>query len=62
MVPVPVLFTAPAPEITPEKVMLELSPPVVSAPEPRATLPAPASEPIVWSKPFRSSVAPLETV
>ena len=37
--------------------LLLLSPPVVSAPAPRVTLPAPASEPMVSSKPARSRVA-----
>ena len=42
--------------------MLVLSPFVVSVAEPSATLPAPASEPMVWLKLLRSSVAPVPTV
>ncbi len=53
----------PLPEITPEKaVLLLLSPPVISAPSPKVTLPAPVSEPMVSSWPARSRVAPSETV
>ena len=60
--PVPVLVRPPVPEIAPEKVVLVLSLPVVSVAAPSVTLPAPASEPIVWLKPLKSSVAPDATV
>ena len=46
----------------PENVVLVLSMPVVSVAEPSVTAPAPASEPMVWLKPARLSVAPLATV
>ena len=52
----------PAPEIVPEKMVLVLSLPVVSVAEPSVTPPVPASEPIVWLKLARASVAPLATV
>jgi hypothetical protein len=39
-----------------------LFPPVVSVPDPKVTTPAPASEPTVFEKPFRSNVAPEATV
>ena len=42
--------------------MLVLSPFVVSVAVPSVTLPAPASEPMVWLKLARSSVAPEATV
>ena len=53
MTPVPVLFSPPLPEITPEKVVLLLSLPAVSVAEPSETEPsetepAPASEPTDW--------------
>ena len=60
--PIPTLVRPPEPEITPENVVLVLSLPVVSVAAPSVTLPAPASEPMVWLKLFRSSVAPLATV
>ena len=56
--PVPVLVRPPVPEIAPEKVVLVLSLPVVSVAAPSVTLPAPASEPMVWLKLARLSVAP----
>ena len=61
-VPAPILVSPPMPDIVPENVVLVLSLPVVSVAEPSVTLPAPASEPMVWLKPSRSSVAPLATV
>src|SRR4051812_25316713 len=60
--PAPILVTPPEPAITPEKLVFVLSLPVVSAAEPRVTLPASASEPIVWLKLARLSAAPLATV
>ena len=60
-VPLPVLVSPPVPEITPEKTVLVKSPPVVRAAAPSRTLPAPESEPMVWSKSARSSVAPAAT-
>ena len=62
----PALVKAPAPEITPEKVvslpvvLLTVSRPKAEAP--RVTLPAPANGPTVSKLPFRSSVAPPTTV
>lgn len=59
---VPALVRAMLPEpswMIPEKVVLVLLPPVVSMMAPATllvTVPAPASEPIVPLKPFRSSV------
>src|SRR5262249_18918781 len=50
------------PEITPEKVVLVLSFPVVSVADPSVTLPTPASDPIVWLNPLRSTVAAAATV
>ena len=61
-VPAPILVRPPMPNIVPENAVLVLSLPVVSVAEPSVTLPAPASEPIIWLKPSRSSVAPLATV
>ena len=58
----PTLVRPPGPEITPENVVLVLSLPVVSVAEPSVTEPAPASDPMVWLKLLRSSVAPLATV
>ena len=52
----------PVPAIAPEKVVLVLSTPVVRIAAPSVTAPAPASEPMVWLKLFRSSVPPLATV
>jgi hypothetical protein len=57
-VPLPTLVRPPVPEIVPSKDVLLLSLPVVSVALPSVTLPAPASEPIVWLKALRSSVAP----
>ncbi len=48
----------PDPVIPPEKVVELLSPPAVRLPAPRLRAPAPASDWMVWLKPFRSSVAP----
>src|SRR5262245_47244361 len=62
IVPLPILVRPPAPEITPEKVVLVLLPPAVSVAEPSVTLPAPASEPMVWLKLLRLRVAPDATV
>ena len=45
--PLPILASPPAPEMTPEKVVLLLSLPVVNIADPSVTAPAPASEPIV---------------
>ena len=59
--PAPTLVRPPAPAIAPENVVLVLLP-VVSVAEPSVTLPAPASEPMVWLKLARSSVAPDATV
>jgi hypothetical protein len=61
-VPAPILVRPPVPEIAPENVVLVLSVPVVSVAEPSVTLPTPASEPMVWLKLARLSVAPLATV
>jgi hypothetical protein len=61
-VPPPILMTSPLPEIVPAKIVLVLSLPVVNVAEPSVTLPAPASEPMVWSKLARLSVAPDATV
>jgi len=44
---VPILVRLPAPEIVPENVVLVLSLPVVSVADPKVTLPAPASEPML---------------
>lgn len=55
----------PAPSrIVPEKILDVLSPPVISvaAPPLLLTVPAPASEPIAFEKPARSSTAPPATV
>ena len=66
--PVPALVRASVPlpsAATPEKAVEVLLPPEVSVTAPAAllvTLPAPASEPIVSLKPFRSNVAPPATV
>ena len=61
-VPVPALVRPlPAPEITPEKVVLALSPPAVRL-LPSTTLPAPASEPMVSAPLARVRVAPESTV
>jgi hypothetical protein len=46
-VPLPILVRPPVPEIVPENVVLVLSVPVVSVAAPRATEPAPASEPMI---------------
>ena len=62
VVPVPAFVTPPVPEATPENVVEELSPPAVNVAEPSVTLPAPASEPIVWLKLLRSRTAPAPTV
>src|SRR5262249_57294425 len=45
--PAPILVNPPLPETPPENVVLVLSLPVVSVAEPRVTLPAPASDPMV---------------
>ena len=60
--PAPVLVGPPVPEIAPEKVVLVLSVPAVSVAAPKVTLPAPASEPMVWLKLLKSSAAPDATV
>ena len=60
--PPPTLVSPPLPPIAPENVVLVPSLPVVSVADPNVTLPAPASEPMVWLKPARSSVAPPATV
>ena len=61
-VPVPILVSPPVPAIVPENVVLVLSLPVVSVAAPSVTLPAPASEPMLWLKPARLRVAPPATV
>ena len=61
-VPAPILVSPPMPDMVQENVVLVLSLPVLGVAEPRVTLPPPASEPMVWLKPSRSSVAPLATV
>ena len=61
-VPAPILVRPPVPAMVPEKIVLVLSPFVVSVAEPSVTLPAPASEPMVWFKLARSRVAPDATV
>jgi hypothetical protein len=58
---VPILVRPPVPEIPPEKTVLVLSLPVVSVAAPKVTAPAPASEPMVWLKLARLSVAPDAT-
>jgi hypothetical protein len=55
-------MSAPVPEIVPENVVLVLSLPVVNVAAPSVTEPAPPSEPMVWLKLLRSSVAPDATV
>ncbi len=60
--PLPVLARPPVPESTPEKVVPASLPPAVRVALPRATLPAPASEPMAWFRLARSSVAPVATV
>jgi hypothetical protein len=60
--PLPALVNPPLPEMPPEKVVLVLSTPVLSVAAPSVTAPAPASEPILWLKLLRSSVAPFATV
>ncbi len=60
--PLPILVSPPVPDIAPENVVLVLSPFVISVAEPSVTLPAPASEPMVWLKLLRPSVAPEPTV
>ena len=62
IVPVPVLVSVPVPLMMPEKVVDPLLPPVVSAPAPSVTLPAPASEPMVSVWPLTLNSAPLATV
>jgi hypothetical protein len=59
---VPILVSPPVPEIVPENVVLVLSLPVANVAAPSVTEPAPASEPMVWLKLARLSVAPLATV
>src|SRR5947207_8935132 len=61
-VPAPVLRRLPPPDMAPEYKVLLLSLPVVSVAEPSSTLPAPASEPMVWFKLLRSRLAPAPTV
>ncbi len=61
-VPLPTLTSEPLPPIVPAKVVLLLSAPVDSVAPPSVTVPAPASEPMVWSKPLRSTVAPAAMV
>jgi hypothetical protein len=61
-VPPPILMRLPVPPIVPAKIVLVLSLPVVKLADPSVTLPAPASEPMVWSKLPRLSVAPDATV
>ena len=58
----PILARPPVPDIVPENVVLVLSLPVVSVAEPSVTLPAPASEPMLWLKPLRLSAPPETTV
>ncbi len=61
--PAPTLVSPPpTPDIVPANVVLLLLLPVVSVAEPSVTLPAPASEPMVWLKLARSRVAPPATV
>jgi hypothetical protein len=55
-------MSPPLPEMVPENLVLVLSLPVVSVAAPSVTAPAPASEPMVWLKLLRSSVAPLAIV
>ena len=61
-VPFPILARPPVPDITPEKIVLVLSLPVVRIAEPSVTLPAPATEPTIWLNPLRLSVAPDATL
>ncbi len=61
-VPLPLFVRPPVPLMAPEKVVEVLSPPVFKVPLPSSTLPAPASEPMVLLKLFRSYVAPLATL
>jgi len=60
--PVPVLVNDPVSLITPLNSVLELSPPAVSAPEPSVIWPAPAMDPTVSLKSFRSYVPSLSIV
>ena len=48
--------------MAPENVVEVPSPPVVRVAEPSVALPAPASDPMLWLKLFRSSVAPAATL
>ena len=59
-VPVPSLVSPPVPDSVPEK-WLSPAPPVLSVWAPSATVPAPASVPIVWS-PASASVPGAPTV
>ena len=60
--PVPTFVRPPAPDIAPLKVVLAWLPPAVKVALPRVMLPAPAMEPTVSAKPFRSQVAEFATV
>ncbi|MCY1525081.1 hypothetical protein D9M68_600480 [compost metagenome] len=60
--PAPALTRPPLPLKRPANCVERSLPPVVSVPVPTATSPAPASEPMVASKPLRSSVALPATV
>ena len=57
-VPVPTFASPPLPDIAPEKVVEVLSPPAVRIAARSSTLPAPASEPMVWFRLLRSRIAP----
>jgi hypothetical protein len=57
--PFPVLVRLPVPDITPEYVVEELSPPTVKLPLPSEMSPRPEIEPTTSLKLARSSVAPL---
>ena len=61
-VPLPALVKPPVPETLPEKVDDVPSPPALSVPAPRVTLPAPASEPMPALKPATLKIAPPATV
>ena len=60
-VPDPSLTRSPAPEITPENVVSDVSPDV-SVPAPSTTFPAPAIDPTRSERPFTSNVAPVPTL
>ena len=60
--PFPVFVSRPLPDITPEYVVEELSPPTVKLADPNEIFPSPAIDPTVSLKFARSKVAPLAIV